>query len=118
MRQVALCHKGQASVLKFTERMKQAIDGPRGRRLYGQRMATVEPVFGNLRHNKRLNRFTLRGQPKVNAAVLPGAQHREACAPWLCAVGTGQTVSRGPHSIGKTGHRACMKAHSSGKLAG
>jgi hypothetical protein len=28
-------------------------------------IATVEPVFGNLRHNKRLNRFTLRGRHKV-----------------------------------------------------
>ena len=46
--------------------MKQAIDSPRGRRLYSQRMATVEPVFANLRHNKRLDRFTLRGQVKVN----------------------------------------------------
>jgi Transposase DDE domain len=34
--------------------------------LYGQRFATVEPVFGNIRHNKRLNRFTLRGQRKVD----------------------------------------------------
>jgi transposase len=66
VRQVALFHKGQASPLKFTERMKQAIDSPKGRRLYSQRMATVEPVFANLRHNKRLDRFTLRGQAKVN----------------------------------------------------
>jgi hypothetical protein len=29
-------------------------------------MATVEPVFGNLHYNKHLNRFTLRGQSKVN----------------------------------------------------
>ena len=28
---------------------------------------TVEPVFANLQHNKRLDRFTLRSQPKVNA---------------------------------------------------
>ena len=48
------------------ERMKQAIDSERGRGLYGQRFATVEPVFGNLRHNKRLNRFTLRGRKKVD----------------------------------------------------
>jgi Transposase DDE domain len=27
---------------------------------------TVEPVFGNLRYNKGLDRFTLRGQTKVN----------------------------------------------------
>jgi hypothetical protein len=30
------------------------------------RFATVEPVFGNLRANKRLQRFTLRGQKKVD----------------------------------------------------
>lgn len=63
---MAFFHKGQASPLGFTERMRQAIDSARGRRLYSQRMATVEPVFANLRHNKRLDRFTLRSQPKVN----------------------------------------------------
>lgn len=26
----------------------------------------MEPVFANLRHNKRLDRFTLRGRAKVN----------------------------------------------------
>ena len=46
--------------------MRTAIDSPRGRQLYGRRMATVEPVFGNLRNNKRLDRFTLRGQAKVD----------------------------------------------------
>jgi hypothetical protein len=65
-RQVAFFAPRQASPLKHTERMKQAIDSEDGRRRYGQRFATVEPVFGNLRHNKRLNRFTLRGQPKVD----------------------------------------------------
>lgn len=48
------------------ERMKRVIDSPEGRALYGRRFATVEPVFANLRHNKRLNRFTLRGQCKVD----------------------------------------------------
>lgn len=65
-RQVAFFHTQQASPLPYTERMKQAIDSPDGRRRYGQRMATVEPVFGNLRYNKKLDRFTLRGQDKVN----------------------------------------------------
>ena len=46
--------------------MKHAIDSPRGRALHARRIAIVEPVFANLRHNKRLDRFTLRGQPKVN----------------------------------------------------
>ena len=49
-----------------TERMRRAIDSERGRERYGGRFATVEPVFGNLRHNKRLNRFTLRGRKKVD----------------------------------------------------
>lgn len=46
--------------------MCQRLDSPEGRVQYGRRFATVEPVFGNLRHNKRLNRFTLRGRTKVN----------------------------------------------------
>ncbi len=54
---------GQAS---YTDKMKQRIDSPEGRARYGRRFATVEPVFGNLRHNKRLNRFTLRGRKKVD----------------------------------------------------
>ncbi|WP_457447984.1 IS1182 family transposase [Roseateles sp. P5_E4] len=48
-----------------SERMRQAIDSPRGRQLYSQRIGTVEPVFANLRHNKRLSRFNHRGQAKV-----------------------------------------------------
>jgi transposase len=51
----------------FTDRMKARIDSPEGQAKYGRRFATVEPVFGNLRHNKQLNRFTLRGQKKVDA---------------------------------------------------
>ena len=66
VRQVVLFKKLQISPVKFIERMKQAIDSALGRKLYGQRMATVEPVFGNLRYNKGLDRFTLRGLSKVN----------------------------------------------------
>jgi len=50
-----------------TDRMRRRLDTPAGRTQYGQRFATVEPVFGNLRANKRLDRFTLRGRPKVDA---------------------------------------------------
>ena len=49
-----------------SERMRQAIDSPRGRKLYSQRLGTVEPVFANIRHNKRLTRFNHRGREKVN----------------------------------------------------
>lgn len=49
-----------------SERMRQAIDSPRGRQLYSQRIGTVEPVFANIRHNKRLTRLNHRGRIKVN----------------------------------------------------
>lgn len=65
-RQVAFFDKNQNSPLRYTDLMKRAIDSARGRKLYGRRIAIVEPVFANLRHNKRLDRFTLRTQPKVN----------------------------------------------------
>lgn len=32
----------------------------------GQRIGTMEPVFGNIRHNKHLARLNLRGREKVN----------------------------------------------------
>jgi transposase len=51
---------------KAIERMKRKVDSQQGRDLIARRFATVEPVFGNLRYNKRLDRFTLRGQRKVD----------------------------------------------------
>ncbi|HEV8717828.1 MAG TPA: transposase [Candidatus Binatia bacterium] len=49
----------------YTARMKRKSDSPTGKERITRRFATVEPVFGNLRHNKRLHRFTLRGSMKV-----------------------------------------------------
>jgi transposase len=66
VRQVSFL-KGKAAGESFTDRMKKRIDSPEGRARYGRRFATVEPVFGNLRYNKRLDRFTLRGRSKVDA---------------------------------------------------
>lgn len=48
------------------EAMKAKIDTDLGKQMIARRFATVEPVFGNIRHNKRLNRFSLRGQRKVD----------------------------------------------------
>jgi transposase len=53
-------------LVTHTARMKAKIDTPEGRALYGQRFGAVEPVFGNLCHNKGLDRFTLRGRTKVD----------------------------------------------------
>jgi hypothetical protein len=66
-RQVSFFHgKTPSGKVSYIELMKRAIDSERGRALYGGRFATVEPVFGNLRYNKGLDRFTLRGQKKVD----------------------------------------------------
>ncbi len=53
-----------------TMRMQRRLDTPEGREQYGRRFATVEPVFANVRYNKRLDRFTLRGHTKVNGQWL------------------------------------------------
>ena len=50
----------------YTQKMKQKIDSDRGRMIYSRRIGTAEPVFANLRHAIGLDRFTLRGNPKVN----------------------------------------------------
>jgi hypothetical protein len=46
--------------------MLEKVDSDRGRKIYPQRMAIVEPVFANIRVIKRMDRFTLRGKIKVN----------------------------------------------------
>ena len=66
VRQVAF-FQGKRDGVSYADKMKARIDSPEGRIRYGRRFATVEPVFGNLRHNKQLNRFTLRGRIKVDA---------------------------------------------------
>jgi len=47
--------------------MRRRIDSPEGRARYAMRFGAVEPVFGNLRYNKGLDRFTLRSRAKVDA---------------------------------------------------
>jgi transposase len=50
----------------FHQQMMEKIDTEEGRIKYGKRLGMVEPVFGNIRIHKRLDRFTLRGRIKVN----------------------------------------------------
>lgn len=49
------------------EAMRKKVDSDKGKAIITQRFATVEPVFGNIRANKRMDRFTLRGKKKVDA---------------------------------------------------
>ena len=65
-RQVAILTRKDDAPPTHTGRMRQRIDSQRGREQYAGRFATVEPVFGNLRYNKKLSRFTLRGRRKVD----------------------------------------------------
>ena len=48
------------------EAMRNKIDDPAIKKRYETRAAIVEPVFGNIRFCKRMDRFTLRGRNKVN----------------------------------------------------
>lgn len=47
-------------------RMKEKIDSSLGRHIYSRRLGIVEPVFGHLRENLGLRRFSLRGREKVD----------------------------------------------------
>lgn len=50
----------------FSKKMIRKLESEAGRFLYGMRMGIVEPVFANFRHMIGLDRFTLRGEAKVN----------------------------------------------------
>jgi transposase len=66
-RQVAKLEKGLRHGKKsFTQRMIERFDTLRGRYFYSRRMGTVEPVFANIRATLGMDRFTLRGNEKVD----------------------------------------------------
>ena len=50
--------------------MRAKNDSGHGRQMITRRFTTVEPVFGNLRGSKHLNRFTLRGMKKTGQIYL------------------------------------------------
>ncbi len=56
----------QVQNVSHSDRMKIKIDSSIGRRQYSKRLGAIEPVFGNITVNKGMNKFTLRGQDKVN----------------------------------------------------
>jgi transposase len=65
-RQVAFFQGKRNPKKDHLDKMKLKIDSDKGKQMITRRFATVEPVFGNLRGNKRLHRFTLRGRIKVD----------------------------------------------------
>jgi hypothetical protein len=50
----------------YSKEMAAKIDTEPARKIYPHRAAIVEPVFANIRTQKRLDRFGLRGKIKVN----------------------------------------------------
>ena len=65
-RQVQFINNESRKKLSYIDKMKVKIDSPIGRRQYSKRLGAIEPVFGNITVNKGMNKFTLRGQDKVN----------------------------------------------------
>jgi transposase len=46
----------------FYERMRRKLLSERGRKLYAQRKISVEPVYGQIKYNRRIDRFMRRGR--------------------------------------------------------
>jgi hypothetical protein len=55
---------------KLLEEMREKIDDPRNRELYGRRMQIIEPVFADIECCKKMNRLSLRGKKKVRGQWL------------------------------------------------
>jgi len=51
---------------QLLKKMRDKIDSAYGKYIYSKRMQIIEPVFGNIRHNKGLRRFSFRGKTKVD----------------------------------------------------
>ena len=65
-RQVHIFYDHEGAKDNLLEKMKKKIDSAAGRNIYSKRMGIIEPVFGNIKNNLGLNKFTLRGKPKIN----------------------------------------------------
>ena len=58
------------------ERMREKLATEAGRKLYGLRKTTIEPVFGQIKYNRRVDRFMRRGRAAVHSELrLVAATH-------------------------------------------
>ena len=48
------------------ERVRNLLDSPQGKWIYKKRMSMIEPIWGNIKFNKLITMFHLRGLNKVN----------------------------------------------------
>ena len=61
-----LSYYADACGLNISQAMVEKNDTQKGRSIYPQRIAIVEPVFANIRVHKGMDKFSLRGKIKVN----------------------------------------------------
>ena len=61
-----LSYYADATGENISHTMIKKIESKEGRKIYPQRIAIVEPVFTNIRVQKRMDKFNLRGKIKVN----------------------------------------------------
>ena len=61
-----LSYYADATGENISHTMIKKIESKEGRKIYPQRIAIVEPVFANIRVQKRMDKFNLRGKIKVN----------------------------------------------------
>lgn len=67
----AKCTDGRARKISWNEKdylytgMRKRLDTRLGEKLYKERMSIVEPVYGEMKKNKRFNQFNLRGLEKT-----------------------------------------------------
>jgi hypothetical protein len=61
-----LSYYADACGQNISQAMVEKIETSKGRKIYPQRIAIVEPVFANIRVHKGMDRFNLRGKIKVN----------------------------------------------------
>ncbi len=56
-----LCPPAKNQQGQFAQKMREFLDTRAGRKLYRRRKSTVEPVFGQIKHNRGFQQFLLRG---------------------------------------------------------
>jgi transposase len=71
------------------QEMREKLTSERGRKLYAQRKVTIEPVFGQIKYNRRVDRFMRRGR----AAAL---------SEWRLVTATHNLLKLHNHSIANT----------------
>jgi transposase len=47
------------------QQARERLDTPEGKKIYQQRMCTIEPTWGNIKFNRKFQMFSLRGKNKV-----------------------------------------------------